>query len=127
MNRIILKVKFTSEKSIKLTLVYIDRRFLSTGINDFKYFFDHDENFMLYSYDKFTFTYNALKFPSNSGFKYNETIDIEMESKEKMKMWLLQLYRTLHNWNSNFTDFKKLPDYDDRPSKVNIQKEHWIL
>ena len=127
MNRIILKVKFTSERSIRLTLVYIDRRFLSTGNNDFKYFFDDAENFMLYSYDKFTFTHNALKLPSNSGFKYNESIDIEMDSSEIMKKWLLKLYRTLHHWNSNYTDFKKLPDYDDRPTKLNIQKEHWIL
>lgn len=127
MNRIILKVEIKDEKSAKLTLVYIDKRFLSTGEHDFKYFYEDSEDFMLYSFSKLTYTINALKFPSLTNYKPMETLEVTFLTEAKLKKWLKSLYNTLHKWNNNYTPFVKEIDHENRPKRMILNKENWIL
>lgn len=127
MNRIILKVKMKSDKLATITLVYIDNRFLSTGNGDFKTFYEPSQDFMIYSYDRLTYTSNTLKLPSLSSYVPCQSIDVYMESKDKMQKWLKSLYNTLQLWNDNYTEFKKSSDYEIRPKKLLLSDENWIL
>jgi len=128
MNRIILKIKLTSDKSAKITLVYVDKRVLADfGKDSFKYFYDESNNFMIYSFDNFSSVRDALKLPSKDKYIQGETIDIEFTEEEKLKNWLKRLYNTLNSWNDNYTIFKKFDDYDSRPKKLILNKENWIL
>lgn len=127
MNRIILKVKLITKTSAELTLVYVDKRFLSTGNTDFKYFYEDSQDFIIYSFNDFTYTINSLKLPSLERYKPCETIKLDFISEQKMHNWLKCLYNTLKLWNNNYTDFQKQSDYDDRPKKLILNGETWIL
>lgn len=127
MNRIILKVKLTSDKTAKITLVYIDKKFLSMNNNDFKYFYSERFDFMIYSFNNFTFTGNAIKLPNLKNYKSCESIEVSFNSDIKLKKWLKSLYCTLQEWNDNFTLFQRSSDYEYRPTELKLEKENWIL
>lgn len=127
MNRIILKVKLLSEKSALLTLVYVDKRFLSKDENDFRYFYEDSQDFMIYSFDKFTYTMNTLKLPSVKNYEPCQTLEISFLTEDKLKSWLRGLYKTLQIWNNEYPEFKKQEDYEFRPKKMVLGKETWIL
>lgn len=128
MNKIILKFKFLSDKSVSICLVYVDDVVLAKEGNVFISHYDTDENFIIYSTNNsnFAYTVNALKLPSLNRYEACETLEMNFKSNEEMKTWMKKLYKTLHRWD-------KLPEFQKRFRNVNInnkvkmENDFWIL
>jgi hypothetical protein len=126
MNRIVLKIKLLSEKSLELTLVYVDERLLTQGVN-MVYFNNNDYEFILYSKNKLKIGDTFLRLPSKEHYESNMKIEFTFISENKMYIWLKDLHKTLIECNHNFTPFKKDPQYHNRLKKVILNGEYWII
>lgn len=127
MNRLILKIQFINDKSLKMSLVFVDRRLLSED-GDFVYFQSYDIDFMIYSRNEMKMTDDTLRLPSLSNYEPNISSIFEFENENKMYNWLKKLYNTLNQCNDNFTPFiKDEYSHNRRLKKIKLDGEFWIL
>lgn len=129
MNKIILKIEFKSEKSLKMTLVFVDSRLLTKDNNNFVYFNSNNYDFVLYSSEKMKRGINSLRIPSADVYKdkKNRKATFEFNNEKEMYQWLKKLHTTLNECNNNFTPFVNDGFYDSRLKKVMLSGEYWII
>lgn len=129
MNKIILKIEFKSEKSLEMTLVFVDSRLLTKDNNNFVYFNSNNYDFVLYSSEKMKRGINSLRIPSADVYKdkKNRKATFEFNNEKEMYQWLKKLHTTLNECNNNFTPFVNDGFYDSRLKKVMLSGEYWII
>jgi hypothetical protein len=128
MNRIILKVQLFNKADLKITLVYIDQRFLTTNFNNMLYFNSNDYDFLLYSSEQFSIEKQSLRIPNYMYYKPGCCQSTKkFETDYQRKIYLNSLHKALLNWSENFTLFKNETDYEFRPKNIRFNGEYWIL
>lgn len=126
MNKLILKIVFTSKKSIALSIIYIDKNLLAIE-DDFDHYYDHNENFYIYFFSTHHFDYNscALKLPSLKNYTCGEVLKVSFDTENELKSWLRRLSKTLNTCNINYKKFKN--DSNIKPLRLKFSNEFWIL
>jgi len=127
MNKFIAKIKFLNDKSLELTLIYVDKRLLSKSVDDFVYFNSNSYDFVIYSRKKLKKGHNSLRLPSIQNYTHNMKDVFKFNTDKEMYMWLKKLHRTLNEANENYTPFMKDHFYKDRPKKMILNGEFWVL
>jgi hypothetical protein len=127
MNRISLEVILQGEKGLKLTLWYLDDRFLSKPKNDIKRFSNSKLNFTMYSRKSFSFNEAAIRFPDSENYESGSSYEKDFYTESDRKEFLRRLFISLLLWNNNFTDFKYSPDFKQRSKKMILTDEFWML
>jgi len=124
-NKLVLRVQLYNISTIKLTLVYIDKRFLSKNKNLQTHYCktSDDESFFIYSKDTFYILFNSLRLPDENNYKSGASITKTFKSNDERYQYLKNLHFALNHWNIH-ADFK---------NNLNVKKgirfngEFWIL
>mgnify|MGYP005864185935 CR=1 FL=1 len=127
MNRMILKIKFLSDKSFEITLIYVDSRLISKGHGDFVYFHNDNLDFLLYSRRKMIHGNNMFRLPDEKNYQKNMSDVFEFDNEYNMREWLRKLYHTLNDCNNMFAPFKDDISYSTRLEKTQLNGEYWIV
>ena len=127
MNKIILKIEFLSNSSFEMTFLWIDKRMMCQHRKDVVYFNSDAYDFVIYSRKNLKMGKNSLRLPSSDKFKKNMKEVFKFSCEREMYNWLKMLHRTLDEMNNNFTPFVKDPLYNERPKKMILSGEYWIL
>ena len=127
MNKIILKIKFLSNESFEMEFIYIDKRMMSQHKKDVVYFNSKEYDFVIYSRRNLKMGKNSLRLPSYDQYERNMKETFKFSCEREMYNWLKKLHKTLDEMNNNFTPFVKDPYYKDRPKKMILSGEYWIL
>jgi hypothetical protein len=127
MNKFIAKIKFLSEKSLEMTFIYVDKRLISHDKKDLVYFNSNSYDFLIYSRKTLKKGHNSLRLPSINNYKNNMKDVFDFTTEKEMYMWLKKLHRTLNEANNNYTPFIKEQFYKERPKRVILNGEFWIL
>lgn len=134
-NRIVLRIELYSSDMIKITLVYLDKRFLSKDggydENVFKSYHcslnDNKNSFFLYSRDKFFILHNAIRFPDEKNYKPGVYAEKLFKNGQERYEYLKDLHKALNKWNDNYKEFIKCDDHPNRKKGVKFNGEFWIL
>jgi hypothetical protein len=126
MNRFILKIIFLSDKSLRLKVIFVDKRFLT---EDSRIRFHNHENFYICSRKTLKITDRSLRFPTKELFEVdeNKTCEYEFSNEKAMYTWLKRLKKTLLHCNDEFHLFVNSPDYGDRNSRLIMSGDYWLL
>jgi len=128
MNRIILKVQLSGEKMMRLTIVYMDDRFISKNTSDLQYFHTQDYNFCIYTRDTLAIVDSgSVRFPDKKNYKAGMHVDHTFASNDERKAYLWELNKCLHEWSNDYVPFVKGSDYKTRKQKMELNGEFWIL
>ena len=127
MNKFISKIKFLSDKSLELTLIFVDKRLMSQKGGDFVYFNSNSYDFIIYSRKTLRKGINSLRLPSKENYKNNMKTVFNFDTEKEMYMWLKKLHRTINEMNDNYTPFVKDHHYNERPKRMILNGEFWVL
>lgn len=124
-NRLVLKVELLDKNKLKLTLVYLDKRFISKK-GEITIYSSKNKDFYLYSRTTFSISINSLRFPDEINYKKrkNSYIRSFLSDSERYK-YLKKLSNTLMEWGNNYNKFN-----NDNKLKRNIIKysdNFWII
>ncbi|MFA5586837.1 MAG: hypothetical protein WDA02_09980 [Saccharofermentanales bacterium] len=124
-NKIVLKVELLDKNKLKLTLVYLDKRFISKK-GETTIYSSKNKDFYLYSRTTFSISINSLRFPDETNYKKrkNSYIRSFISDNERYK-YLKKLNNTLMEWGNNYNRFN-----NDKNLKRNIIKysdNFWII
>lgn len=128
-NRLVLRVILEKNHGLSIILVYLDKRFISNDQN-YKYFhkiIDDKNGFHFYSRNKFLLMANSVRFPDSKNYERGEVSRKTFESEKKRREFLMNLYKALNSWNSEYSEFKLSPDHKNRRLKIKFNGEFWIL
>lgn len=128
-NRLVLKIELFGQTKLKITLVYLDKRFLTTDTS-LKYFYDDVRNkneFHFFSKGGFALLSNSIKFPDAKFYERNLTAERNFDNEIDRYYYLRDLHIGLTKWNNNYTFFKNSPDHGTRRNNIKFQGEFWIL
>lgn len=128
MNRIILKIQLSGEKMMRLTLVYMDDRFISRNSCNMQYFHTQNYNFCIYTRGSLSIMDSgSIRFPDIEHYKPGMYIDHKFASDTERKLFLWEFNKCLHEWSNDYLPFIKGNDYSTRKQKMNLNGEFWIL
>jgi len=127
MNKFIAKIKFLSDRSLEMTFIYIDKRLMTQKKHDFVYFHSNTYDFVIYSRKVLHKGINSLRLPDGNKYKANMKGVFDFRNEKEMYSWLKKLHRTLNEMNENYTPFVKDPHYNERPKRMILNGEFWVL
>jgi len=128
-NRLVLKIELFGKTKLKITLVYLDKRFLTTD-SSLRYFCSDARNtndFHFFSKGGFALLSNAIKFPDARFYERGLTAEKNFENEVDRYYYLKDMHNGLVKWNDEFTFFKNSPDHEQRRKNIKFQGEFWIL
>mgnify|MGYP001770052234 CR=1 FL=1 len=127
-NKIVLKVELLKNNNLKLTLLYLDKIFLTVDRN-FKFFNESTltSSFYIYSRDIFSIQPNSLRFPDAKNYKNGIYAEKKFDSDEQRYIFLKRLHNTLTKWNNKYPEFKKYPQFKNKRCKIKFNNSFWIL
>jgi len=126
MNRIVLKIKLLPNNGIHLELFHLDNRFISDE-SEFEHFYTSDYEFLIYSRNKLSITYNSLRLPSRKYYEKKQYTTYHFEDETQRYDFLKNLHKCLNEWNNKYTKFIKDSDYCFRNKKVILSGEFWVI
>lgn len=130
-NRIVLKVELIEETKVKITVLYLDKRFLSVTDRGVVYFDNRKQDFLLYSSEDQLHIeskpeYYLFGFPKLEFYKPNISIEYDFEFEDIRKKYLKKLSECLFEWSENFTFFVNSDDYECRARKLKFQDKFLV-
>jgi hypothetical protein len=125
MNRIVLKVGLLENHGVRLDLYHLDPRFISD--EKFLSFNTNDFDFLIYSRKKMSICVNSLRLPGKKYYKEHQYIEHKFDNESERYNFLKGLYKCLHEWSDNYTEFTKGNDYERRNRKLIMSGEYWII
>lgn len=125
MNRIVLKINFIGDKSLRVDLYHLDSRFQAT--DKFLSFNTDAYDFVLYSRSKMSICENSFRLPDKKNYKEHQFIEKEFDSEEQRYKFLKGLYKCLHEWNDKYTPFVRDNDYERRNKNLIMSGEFWVI
>jgi len=127
MNKFIAKIKFKNERSLEMTFIYIDKRMMTQEKHDYVYFHSNSYDFVIYSRKGLHKGFNSLRLPSGKNYTPNMVGEFNFRNEREMYSWLKKLHRTINEMNDNYTPFVKDQYYDQRPKRMILNGEFWVL
>jgi len=122
-----MKIKFLSNESLEMTFLFIDKRMMAQHRHDFVYFNSDAYDFVIYSRKNLKMGVNSLRLPSYDRYEKNMKETFKFSCEREMYNWLKNLHRTLDEMNNKYTPFVKDQFYENRPKKLILSGEYWIL
>lgn len=122
LNKIVIKIQLLGSKDLKLTLVYLDSRFLATPTGRFLFFKSEKTVFYIYSRKTLAITPVSLRLPTKSNYGKGNSILKNFSNEESRKKWLSKLYQGLLEWSNTSEEFAK-----DSSVTCNFNGEYWIF
>lgn len=127
MNKIILKIKFLSNKSFEINFIYIDKRLLSIDERKTIYYNCESCDFIIYSSKTLKKSINSLRLPNISNYTKNLIDIFSFENEQKMHMWLKNFHRTLYECSYKFGPFLKCNVDGGMKTDFKLNGDFWIL
>lgn len=124
-NKLVLRVQLYNTSTIKLTLVYIDKKYLTKNKNLQTHYCKTPDNdsFFIYSKDTFYILFNSLRLPDSDNYKSGANITKTFKNNDDRYKYLRNLYLALNHWNIHSTF-----EYDMNTKRgVRFNGEFWIL
>ena len=129
MNKFILDIRLVGEKSLNITFLQWDRRFLSDDSQDeydFVYFESLDKDFCIYSHDEgyiIDESQYALVVPDSNKMKSNYSILHTFKSDDERYNFLRSMYEHMEEWANTWDRFKN----DQKPvHDIMIHNQYWV-
>ena len=122
-----MRIKFLSNESLEMTFLFIDKRMMAQHRHDFVYFNSDAYDFVIYSRKNLKMGVNSLRLPSYDRYEKNMKETFKFSCEREMYNWLKNLHRTLDEMNNKYTPFVKDQFYENRPKKLILSGEYWIL
>ena len=110
-----------------MTLIFVDKRLMSHKRSEFVYFNSNSYDFVIYSRKTFKKGHNSLRLPSGDNYKHNMKEVFNFDTEKEMYMWLKKLHKTINEMNDNYTPFVKDRNYNERPKRMILNGEFWVL
>ena len=124
--KIVLKIQLHGEFSTNIELISINKDFVKkNNSNDFKYYRNNFNDFVLWSTQDFIFDNRQLRLPDEKNIKEKmEHTHLCNSDKERYAI-LKKLYNTLEDW-SKMVDMNK-GVYVGNKKKVIIAGDYWFV
>lgn len=126
-NKIVLRVELIGSCTLKMSLVYLDKRAMIEKEDVTLTHSNKAYDFFMYSRNTFYLGTNSMRFPSSDNYKINTSHSRTFKNDEERYNYLKRVKNALIDWNDNFKPFKQSADYQKRRKNIIYSDEYWIL